>query len=63
MKMQVKCFDGDNEQALEENVNEFLSTIPSTNIVDIKFAVSHFEDQEDHDQVFSFCAMVIYHIK
>ncbi|HAX74066.1 MAG TPA: sporulation protein cse60 [Firmicutes bacterium] len=60
MSLQIKCFDEDTEVALEEKVNEFLKTLTADKVVDIKFAVSHFEDHEDRDQVFSFCAMVIY---
>ena len=60
MTMKVKCFDEEHEQLLEEVMNEFLATLCESAVVDIKFSVSHFEDSLDHEQVFSYAAMIIY---
>ena len=58
MKAQIKCFDEEHEKDLEKNVNEFLNTISIESIIDIKYAISHFN--EEMGQVYSYSAMVIY---
>ena len=60
MGLKVKCFDAEHEQLLETAMNEFLNTLNEACVVDIKFSVSSFEDTIDHDQIFTYAAMVIY---
>jgi len=55
--VRVKCFDEEHEIDLEEAMNGFLATIAEEKIMDIKFAVSHFCDEQ---QVYSYSAMVVY---
>lgn len=57
--IQVKCFEEDHEDDLEEELNQFLSELSDEQLIDIKFSVSHFEQSE---QIYSFCALVIYRI-
>ncbi len=59
--VQVKVFDEDHEDDLEESVNEFLSVIPPENIVDIKYQIAVCDNVHSEDEtMFSFSAMVIY---
>ena len=58
--IQVKCFEEDHEEDLEDQLNQFLSELDDDQLTDIKFSVSHFEQSE---QIYSFCALVIYRIK
>ncbi|MDM5315492.1 sporulation protein Cse60 [Fictibacillus sp. b24] len=59
--IQVKIFDEDHEDDLEESVNEFLSVIPTENIVDIKYQIAVCDNVHSEDEtMFSFSAMIIY---
>ena len=51
--IQVKCFEEDHEEDLEDQLNQFLSELDDDQLTDIKFSVSHFEQSE---QIYSFCA-------
>ncbi|MBS4222819.1 sporulation protein Cse60 [Lederbergia citrea] len=57
--VQVKLFDCEHEQDLEENMNEFLSDIEDRNIIDVKYHVAAIGEAEA-DQVYCFSAMVLY---
>ncbi|MBY6035120.1 sporulation protein Cse60 [Fictibacillus nanhaiensis] len=59
--IQVKVFDEDHEDDLEESLNEFLSGIPQERIVDIKYQIAVCENvHEENETMFSFSALVIY---
>lgn len=59
--IQVKVFDEDHENDLEECVNEFLSVIPADNLIDIKYQIAVCENvHEENETMFSFSAMIIY---
>ncbi|KZE64641.1 sporulation protein cse60 [Fictibacillus phosphorivorans] len=59
--IQVKIFDEDHEDDLEESVNEFLSVIPPEKIVDIKYQIAVCDNVHSEDEtMFSFSAMIIY---
>lgn len=58
MAVQVKCFDEEHELDLEKAINEFLSTLPYQSVMDVKYSISHFSDQ--NSQIYSYSAMVIY---
>ena len=53
--MQIKVFDEENEEDLEQKVNEF---IEDKEVVDIKYevAISMFSE----DQIYCYSAMIIY---
>lgn len=55
--MKVKIFDESHEKDLEEQVNNFLSSLDGT-VVDVKFqtAISMFGEE----QIYCFSAMIIY---
>lgn len=59
--IQVKVFDEDHEDDLEECVNEFLSVIPPDHVIDIKYQIAVCENvHEENETMFSFSAMIIY---
>jgi hypothetical protein len=59
--IQVKVFDEEHEDDLEENINEFLSGIPHDQIIDIKYQIAVCENVHEEDStMFSFSAMIIY---
>jgi hypothetical protein len=59
--IQVKVFDEEHEDDLEESVNEFLSCIPHDQIIDIKYQIAVCENvHEENSTMFSFSAMIIY---
>lgn len=57
--VQVKLFDCDHEQDLEEEMNEFLEQISPRDVVDIKYNVALLGDASG-EQVFCFSALIIY---
>ncbi len=59
--IQVKCFEEEHESDLEEEVNEFLSSLKDDQIVDIKTSTSHFLFETE--QIYSFFACVVYRIE
>lgn len=59
--IQVKVFDEDHEEDLENALNEFLSIVPPENIVDIKYQIAVCDNvHSEDDTMFSFSAMIIY---
>jgi len=58
MNAQVKCFDEEHEKDLEAAINAFLKKIKYESLIDIKYAISHFN--ESAGQIYSYSAMVIY---
>lgn len=59
--IQVKIFDEDHEEDLEIAINEFLSTVPLENIVDINYQIAVCDNvHSEDDTMFSFSAMIIY---
>ncbi|MCK9537085.1 MAG: sporulation protein Cse60 [Bacilli bacterium] len=59
--MKVKLFDESHEKDLEEAINKFLADLDDEDIIDIKFQVSTLYDYKD--QIYCYCAMVIYKSK
>lgn len=55
--MQVKIFDFENEEDLEEEINKFLEK--DIEVIDIKYSVSSAIFSEE--QIFCFSAMIIYY--
>lgn len=57
--IQVKLFDTEHEQDLEEEMNEFLEELEEQQLLDIKYNVAALPEDEE-DQIYCFSAMVIY---
>lgn len=57
--MQVKLFDCEHEQDLEEEINHFLSDLEQRQVVDIKYNIAAIREVED-EQIYCFSAMVMY---
>jgi hypothetical protein len=60
--LQVKIFEAEHEEDLEESVNEFLSTLQLSKFVNIQYQVSIAADDEtqDFESLYSFSAMILY---
>lgn len=58
--LQVKLFDFEHEEDLEEAVNEFLQTLKESQVVDIKFQVAVTDSSIQPETIFCFSAMVLY---
>jgi len=59
MGVKVKVFDEEHDKDLEEAINAFLSEKEiADNLIDIKFAMSHFNDGPE--QIYSYSALVVY---
>lgn len=58
--IQVKLFDEETEIELEEKMNAFLKKVRVDDVVDIKYHVAAFPDEQDRDQVYCFTSMVLY---
>lgn len=58
--LQVKLFDFEHEQDLEDAVNTFLQTIKATQIIDVKYQVAVSEGPSHAETIFCFSAMVLY---
>lgn len=56
--MQVKIFDEESEEDLEEDINNFLDEFEIIDVIDIKYQVSTSIYSEE--QIFCFSAMIIY---
>ncbi|MBR4672636.1 MAG: sporulation protein Cse60 [Bacilli bacterium] len=56
--MQVKIFDEESEEDLEEDINNFLDEFEEIDVIDIKYQVSTSIYSEE--QIFCFSAMIIY---
>lgn len=59
--LQVKVLEEAHELDLEESANSFLKTLDEAEVVDIRYAVSHFQSGED--QIFSFSLCILYRIE
>jgi hypothetical protein len=57
--LQVKLFDCEHEQDLEEEMNEFLRGLDRKHVVDIKYNIAMLGEAGD-EQVYCFSAMVMY---
>ncbi|AST92926.1 sporulation protein Cse60 [Sutcliffiella cohnii] len=57
--IQVKVFDEDHEQVLEKEVNRFLKKVDEDDLIDIKYQVECFVDEND-DDYYRYTAMIIY---
>jgi len=57
MGVRVKVIDEEHDSDLEEALNAFLVDIATTDLIDIKYQISHFSDG---GQIYSYSAMVIY---
>ena len=57
--LQVKLFDCEHEQDLEDEMNNFLSGLDRKQIVDIKYNIAMLGEAGD-EQVYCFSAMVMY---
>lgn len=58
--IQVKVFDFEHEEDLQDAVNEFLETIDPSRIIDIKYQVAVAEGSVRSGTTFCFSAMVLY---
>ena len=56
--MQVKIFDEESEEDLEDDINNFLDDFEEIDVIDIKYQVSTSIYSEE--QIFCFSAMIIY---
>ncbi|MGJ7920372.1 sporulation protein Cse60 [Neobacillus sp. LXY-4] len=57
--IQVKVFDHEHEKDLESEMNEFLEGLDDKKLLDIKYNVAAYQEDED-EQIYCFSAMVIY---
>jgi len=58
--IQVKMFDYEHEKDLENGMNHFLGQIREDQIVDIKYEIAAFGEEDEENQIYCFSAMVIY---
>lgn len=59
--IQVKLFDEEHEKDLEAEMNRFLQKLDETKIIDIKYNIAAFKEEDENDeQIYCFSAMVIY---
>ena len=56
--MQVKIFDEESEEDLEDDINNFLDEFEEIDVIDIKYQVSTSIYSEE--QIFCFSAMILY---
>jgi hypothetical protein len=59
LSYKVAIFDEEHEKDLEEEVNAFLTALPSQKYIDIKYHVAVTCDQKG-EQIYCFSAMIIY---
>jgi hypothetical protein len=57
--IQVKVFDYEHEKDLEKEMNRFLERLDEKKLLDIKYNVAAYQEDED-EQIYCFSAMVIY---
>ena len=57
--LQVKVFDCEHEQDLEEEINDFLTQLDHKQVKDIKYNIAALGEAED-EQIYCFSAMVMY---
>lgn len=59
--IQVKLFDQEHEKDLEREMNRFLERLDERKLLDIKYNIAAFpEDEEEQEQVYCFSAMIVY---
>lgn len=60
--LKIKVYDYPSEDELENRLNLLMEDLEENNkeIVDIKYSISHFSDESQGQQVFSFSALVMY---
>lgn len=61
--IRVKLFDEEHEKDLEKEMNYFLEKLDEGKLVDIKYNIAAFKEEEgehDDDQIYCFSAMIIY---
>lgn len=58
--IQVKLFDREHEKDLEKEMNRFLRGLDERSLLDIKYNVAAFQEEEEEDQIYCFSAMIIY---
>lgn len=58
--LQVKVFDFEHEQDLEDAINDFLQTLQASQIIDVKYQVGVAEGPRQEETIFCFSAMVLY---
>lgn len=58
--IQVKLFDREHEEDLEKEMNRFLRHLDERSLLDIKYNVAAFPEEDEEDQVYCFSAMIIY---
>lgn len=60
--LKIKVYDCTSEDELETELNLLIEKLDEHNqeIVDIKYSISHFSDESQGQQVFSFSALVMY---
>ena len=56
--MEVKLFDFEHEEDLEDAINDFFSSIPNIKILKISYQVSNFGI--NGEQIYSFSSMILY---
>ena len=59
MKLQVRVFDEEHEQDLEDEINDFLKEIEPHSFIDIKYDVHAFLSSTG-EQIYLYSALVIY---
>ena len=59
MKLQIKVFDEEHEEDLEEQVNDFLKEIEPHSFVDLKYSVHAFLSSMG-EQIYMYSALIIY---
>lgn len=58
--IQVKLFDREHEKDLEKEMNYFLKGLEEKELIDIKYNVAAFPEDEEEEQIYCFSAMIIY---
>lgn len=58
MVRKVRFFETDDISRLQDNVNEFLDTLPQYNVVDVRY--NHYRDPDLGDRAIWYTAMVLY---
>lgn len=61
--LQVKIFEAEHEEDLEESINEFFTALLPSKFISIQYQVSIAADEEtaDFESLYSFSAMILYH--
>lgn len=57
--LQVKLFDCEHEEDLQEEMNGFLSELDSKDVVDIQYRVAAFGEAEK-EQIYCYSALILY---